>query len=337
MVLNLALNHRAKGERSTNYTVVMEITFGLMKMGEDYWVGGSEGMSIREPRQLVKRGYQIIVPTDFSAGSTTALAFAASIARPGDKLTSVHAIDPLAYQFGSHESSNSRRQVEWSAAQLQMAQWLQLNKCGRRVETALIEGEPAQAVAEFVKEKGGNLLVIATSGRQHAGRLLLGSVAEEIFRMSNCPVMVLGPKARVRKTQKITRLVFATDLEPHSLAVFSKVLSIAQRLRVGVLVLRVVDSPAKSRIERDKIRSAMKVELEVSASPKLLKHLHEIHVTFAPPLKGIISYSSRTKASAIVMGIRSGGELTRAATHIPWTFVHRVIAEATCPVITIRG
>jgi hypothetical protein len=102
-------------------------------------------------------------------------------------------------------------------------------------------------------------------------------------------------------------------------------------------VVRVVDSHGKSRIEREKIESAIRVRLEESAAPKLLKHIDEIHVAFAPPLKGIIAYSTRRKASAIVMGIRSGGELTRAVTHVPWTFVHRVIAEAICPVVTIRG
>lgn len=157
-------------------------------------------MSIREPKKLPKRKYQIIVPTDFSARSTTALAFAASVARPGDKLMAVHAVDPLPYQFGSPESSNSRRQLEWSAAQRRMAQWLQQNQYAQRIESALIEGESAPAVAEFVKAKGGNLLVLATSARQHAKRLLLGSVAEEIFRMSNSPVMVLGPKAHLPKT-----------------------------------------------------------------------------------------------------------------------------------------
>jgi len=294
-------------------------------------------MSIREPKQLPKREYQIIVPTDFSARSTTALALAASVARPGDELTAVHAIDPLAYKFGSPESSNLRRQVEWSAAQRRMAQWLQQNHYPQRIESALVEGESAPAIAEFVKAKGGNLLVLATSARQHARRLLLGSVAEEIFRMSSCPVMVLGPKAHLPKTPKLSRLVFCTDLEPHSLAALSEMLSIAQRFRAGVLVLRVVDSHVKSRIERDKIKTAMRVKLEASLSPKLLKQIDEIHVTFAAPLKGITAYSSRRKASAIVMGIRSGGELTRAATHIPWTLAHRVIAEAKCPVITIRG
>src|SRR5262249_196800 len=117
-------------------------------------------------------------------------------------------------------------------------------------------------------------------------------------------------------------------------------LSIALRFKSRVLVVRVVDSRVKSRIEREKISSAMRLKLQASASPNLLKHVKdvdEVHGRFGSRLKGIIAYSSRRKASAIVVCIRSGGELTRAATHIPWTFVHRLIAEATCPVIAIRG
>jgi nucleotide-binding universal stress UspA family protein len=48
-------------------------------------------------------------------------------------------------------------------------------------------------------------------------------------------------------------------------------------------------------------------------------------------------FAKRLKADAIVMGIRSGSELTRAAAHIPWALAHRVIADARWPVLTIRG
>jgi nucleotide-binding universal stress UspA family protein len=73
------------------------------------------------------------------------------------------------------------------------------------------------------------------------------------------------------------------------------------------------------------------------ADRDLRKRIKKIHVVFAPPVKAITSFANRIRASAIVMGIRRGGELTRAATHIPWAIVHRVIAEARCPVLTIRG
>jgi nucleotide-binding universal stress UspA family protein len=71
--------------------------------------------------------------------------------------------------------------------------------------------------------------------------------------------------------------------------------------------------------------------------PEISKAYKKHQDRFSTPAKGILNVANRLHADAIVMGIRSGGELSRAATHIPWTLAHRVIAEAKCPVITIRG
>ena len=74
-----------------------------------------------------------------------------------------------------------------------MSRWLKANKfsgCASRV----IEGEAGPAVARFLDQQRIDLTVLGTSARSHAARLLLGSVAEEIFRKANCLVLVLGPK-----------------------------------------------------------------------------------------------------------------------------------------------
>jgi nucleotide-binding universal stress UspA family protein len=204
---------------------------------------------------------------------------------------------------------------------------------------AVIEGEPAIAVAEFACANRADLVVLGTSARRHGERLLLGSVAEEIFRELKCPVVVLGPKVdfRKKKKRKQARFVFATDLEPHSLAALPKLLNIINRFDSDVLVIRAIHPDIKSRSERARIRTATRARFEAVADSNLQKHIKTIHVEFASPVKAITNFAHRTKANAIVMGVRSGGELSRAATHIPWTLAHRVIAEAKCPVITIRG
>jgi nucleotide-binding universal stress UspA family protein len=77
--------------------------------------------------------------------------------------------------------------------------------------------------------------------------------------------------------------------------------------------------------------------IESAADPELLDRIETIHVEFGHPVKIITGFARRSNADAIVMGIRGGGEWDRATTHIPWALAHRVIAHATCPVLTIRG
>jgi len=287
-------------------------------------------------KQVGRSGYKVLVPTDFSSDSARAMRYALALPGPGVKVTAVHAIDPLQYKFGPRESSNLRRRQAWASAQQFMAHWMQEGDfCA--AEMAVIEGEPAPAVAEFVSTKPTALVVLATSARLHAKRLLLGSVAEEIFREIKCPVVVLGPKARLGKVQAVPRFVFATDLEPHSLAALPQLSKLCSRFRCDVAVIRAVPFLAESPAERHRKRKETRATFEAAADQNLRRHTKTITVVFAPPAEAIPKFANRLDADAIIMGIRTGGELSRAATHIPWTVSHRVIAKAKCPVITIRG
>jgi nucleotide-binding universal stress UspA family protein len=317
-------------------SVVIKITFIGRRLRE-YKVGWrqrSRHVLVRKPTPT--RYYQIVVPTDFSPSSTRAMKFAMNLARPGARVTAVHVVDPFPYKFGPQELSQLGRQQAWASAQSSMLNWLREGKF-RTAEMTIIDGEPAPALAEFVCSNHTDLLVLGTSARRHGQRILLGSVAEEIFREIGCPVVVIGPKARFRKNLKKVRLMFATDLAPHSLAVLSQLSKLSARFHSEVAVLRAVPHHADIPGTRKRLQKEMREKLWAAADQKLRRRIKNIKIEFSTPAKGILNVPNRLHADAIVMGIRSGGELSRAATHIPWTLAHRVIAEAKCPVITIRG
>jgi nucleotide-binding universal stress UspA family protein len=46
-------------------------------------------------------------------------------------------------------------------------------------------------IADLAKELNANLIVMPSHGRSGVSRLLLGSVAERVLRLANCPVLVL--------------------------------------------------------------------------------------------------------------------------------------------------
>jgi len=287
-------------------------------------------------KQVPRPFYEIVVPTDCSLGSARAMEFALALASRGSRVTAVHAVDSLQYRFGPRESRRVRKQQAWALAQESVSRWLQESKLSG-CDTIVVEGEAAPAITAFAAAKGADLVVLATSARGPASRVLLGSVAEEVFRMVNCPVFVLGPKAAAAKKRKPSRLVFATDLKPHSLAALSQLSNIGDRLGAEISVIRAVHPDITSRTERNRIRKETVQKVEAAADSALRRRIRKIHVEFAHPLKAIVGFANRLKADAIVMGIRSGGELTRASTHIPWALAHRVITEAACPVLTIRA
>jgi nucleotide-binding universal stress UspA family protein len=288
-------------------------------------------------KQIRSPLHTIIVPTDFSVTSARAMTFALVLTGQKSRVIAVHVLDPLQYRFGPPESSTAHRRQAWLSAQASMARWLQENKISD-CATTIIDGEVAPAIVKFADMKRADLVVLATSARRRGARLLLGSVAEEIFRELKCPVFVLGPKTGLPKKQRACRLLFATDLEPHSLNVLSKFSEIADSLDADISVIRAVHPDIKSRTERSRIRRETRKVFEAAAADySLRKRLKAFKVVFAHPVKAISGSANRIKADAIVMGIRGGGELSRAVTHIPWTLTHRMIAEARCPVLTIRG
>jgi nucleotide-binding universal stress UspA family protein len=280
--------------------------------------------------------HQILVPTDFSSGSSRAMKFALALSGRGCRVTAAHAVDPFPYRLGPQESRQLKSRQAWVLAQESMARWLQEGEFSA-CDSIVIEGEPAPAIIKFAAIKGADLIVLATSARAHAARLMLGSIAEEIFRGVACPVVVLGPKARLFKRRKVLRLVFATDFEPHSLAAVPQIFKLKNSFLFEILVIRAVHPDIKSRAERSRIRMETRLKVETAIRPRLRKHIKQIHIEFDHPVKAITAFATARRADAIVMGIRSGGELSRAATHIPWTVAHRVIAKAKCPVLTIRG
>ncbi len=280
--------------------------------------------------------YQIAVPTDFTPVSTAALKFARYLARvPGTRVIAVHTIDSLEYSFGPKDLRQLKKEQVWALAQESMARWLEKDGFSNCRET-LTEGEAAPAISEFITAERIDLIVLSTSARLRAARLAFGSVAEEIFRKAACPVFVLGPKVRA-SSQPLKRLVFATDLEPHSLAAIPALSKFARKFDCTVSVIRAVHPDIQSRSERSRIRKATTEQIEAAADSDLRKRISKVQVEFAHPIEAITSFANRLKASAIVMGVRGGGEWDRATTHIPWALAHRIIAKVRYPVLTIRG
>lgn len=71
----------------------------------------------------------------------------------------------------------------------------ELSRGGVRVETEVMEGDAAQLIAEYAKNNGVNLIIIATHGYTGMKRLMFGSVALRILHDAHVPVMLIRPEA----------------------------------------------------------------------------------------------------------------------------------------------
>jgi len=69
-----------------------------------------------------------------------------------------------------------------------------LREEGLEVETAVLSGMPAEMIVAFAAENAIDLIAIATHGHGSLGRLVFGSVADQVIRNSTTPLLVVKPR-----------------------------------------------------------------------------------------------------------------------------------------------
>lgn len=66
---------------------------------------------------------------------------------------------------------------------------------GKQLITATADGDPADSILRYAKEKSIDLIILGTHGRTGLSHILVGSVAEQVTRQSKCAVMVVRSRA----------------------------------------------------------------------------------------------------------------------------------------------
>jgi nucleotide-binding universal stress UspA family protein len=145
----------------------------------------------------------ILHPTDFSRPSEYAFQLACSLARDYHaKLVVLH-VDLPPVTMG--EVITSMEPGEYKEQLWDEFRRLQASEPGireLRVETKLVEGNPAKEILKLANEIKPELIVMGTHGRTGLGRLLMGSVAEEVVRKSPYPVLTVKTPSPIRSTAK---------------------------------------------------------------------------------------------------------------------------------------
>jgi nucleotide-binding universal stress UspA family protein/quercetin dioxygenase-like cupin family protein len=133
----------------------------------------------------------ILHPTDFSDNSRPAFQTACALARDyRARLLVLHVMIPSASPLMAAPPPDPHRPAE-AQESLPPLPWPQAADAGIRLEHRLAEGDPADEVLRLIQAERCDLVVMGTHGKSGLGRLLTGSVAEEVLRKAVCPVMVV--------------------------------------------------------------------------------------------------------------------------------------------------
>jgi len=206
--------------------------------------------------------------------------------------------------------------------------------------TALRErGDTPTALLGLVGTKNIDLIVVGTHGRSGLGRVLIGSVAETIVREAPCPVLTVGPRLTFepRWALKIREVLYATDLTSASEGASQYAISLAQENKARLTILNVLPkTKEKELIESEDVASSTLRRMQDLVPPETgLWRQPNYIVEAGDAAEKILDMAGGYKADVIVLGIRPHS--VAAATHLLRPTVHRVIAGATSPVLTVRG
>ena len=145
----------------------------------------------------------IVVGVDHSPDANAALVFAEDEARlRGATLRVVHAwqygyIGYTGFESGMPALGGDIKKMQAAAeAALQASVSQAMGKSDVEIEQRVVQGAPAAVLVE--ESRDADLLVVGSRGHGGFTQLLLGSVSQQCAHLSECPVVIVRAKRKIR-------------------------------------------------------------------------------------------------------------------------------------------
>ena len=298
----------------------------------------------------------VLVASDFSEASTKPVRHAVSIARHFHaKLYLAHVVSSIGFTIAGADALEgtavaARRDVDQLEKSLVESGAL----TGLSHEFIVREGNGVwEELRAVIREKQVELVVIGTHARHGIEKLVLGSVAEQIFREADGLVLTVGPHSRLdaplEGTDSVRSILFPTDFGEASSHALPHAISFCNHFGARLVLLHVAPvMPIPETFSWSRTPDDI-TQMREDARQKDLKRLHEFVpenaafsvtpeflVEFGKHGESILGVARSLKTDLIIMGLnhaKHGGALS----HLPQTTAYKVVTEAHCSVLTVRN
>ena len=237
---------------------------------------------------------------------------------------------------------------ELSPTILKQAQEFAQQRMERLLSTARQQGVPCQpligegavwdVLLDMIQQNGIDLIIVGTHGRRGLSKLLLGSVAEEVFRMAPCPVLTVGPKtSETRSTDvKLGHILYPVEFVPDPSDAATYAVSLAEEYHAKLTYMKVLEDMLPSPEERAQIQEPVRhwMDDHIPAESDLRERT-SFELGFGPTAEAILKFASDRGVDLIVMGVQRLDPVMAARLLKPDT-AYEVVRTAPCPVLTVR-
>lgn len=281
----------------------------------------------------------VVYATDFSLCSQNAGLYAARLAAYfSSTLLVAHAFTltqaALEVEIVPKKVSQQRRDLE---ALLSKTAAL-LRSDSVEVSPMLLVGDPDVVIPALADRNSPSMIVLGTHGRGRLDRGIIGSIGERILRSANWPTLTVGPQVKQVSSQTFpfSRILFATDFTPTAANAAIYAVTFAEVFGARIDVLNVIQDDAIEHPDRlaelqkhfySALDGLVPEQAREFCDPRTFVAVGSAH-------DRILDHIREESIDLLVLGIRKSSHLSMV---MRTSGAFRIIADADCPVLTIRG
>jgi nucleotide-binding universal stress UspA family protein len=275
---------------------------------------------------------KILVPTDFSKTSITALETAFEIAKKaGASIFVLHVVEeatPDSYKItGEWRDDNwEDRLFTFKLLERAKAQLEKLVMDPRFSAVKLVGelrlGNPFHGMNTIIAEQKVDLVVMGTRGKTNLESMVIGTNTERVVRHSHCPILTVHKKPT---SVDFKNIVYATSMSKDE-EVFSRIVKSTQRLYDSTIHLVRINTPGD--FQRDKV---VKEYMNKFAKSLQLKNFTINIYNDISEEAGILYFADSINADLIAMATHGR---TGFAHVLAGSIAEEVVSKASRPVLT---
>ena len=291
----------------------------------------------------------ILIATDFSQPSEKALRHSLALARfYGSRFCLAHVVSSLALTMAGPEAIAACEDAASREAALLEASLVRTGALtGIQYNFIVRRGELWPELREIIRQESTDLLIVGTHGRHGVGKLFFGSVAEQIFRQADCPVLTFGPHADdcpwFGTSSTPRTFLFATDFGPASLHGLPQAIAAANQFGAKLAFLSIIPAAPSGHEEaltnwQEDARMRTLQRLTELADDAWLDTRPQLYVEFKsarPVSEQILETAGKLRADLIIMGLHDSAH-TGIISHLDLATTYDVVCQAGSPVLTVN-
>ncbi|RNJ25659.1 universal stress protein [Halosegnis longus] len=214
-----------------------------------------------------------------------------------------------------------------------------LDTFGVEYTTDVVQGSPADTIAQYATEFNYDCIAMATHGRTGVARGLLGSVTEKVVRLADVPVLTLRGGDHDPLTFPYERILVATDGSATADRAASHAFRLAETLDASVHVVTVIDTAelgpdVRSVLDTSGARAAARETVDAVAEDAPDGVEVTTAVVDGKPSTALGDYVEENGMDAVVLGTTGRRGVDRI---LLGSVAEQTVRTASVPVITVGG